>query len=140
LPRVLIVDDEPDILLMLRVALEAKGHDIALAADGDSAVRRVARESFDLMLLDVMMPVMDGWGVLEALQNVHDAPRVIVVSARTMSADVARAVNLGAADYVVKPFSLPALVARVSEVASWSDDEVEANRKRLVNGGPSRSS
>ena len=133
--RVLIVDDEPDILLLLRVALEARGHETALAADGDSAVRRISKESFDVMLLDLMMPVMDGWGVLDALQGLADRPRVIVVSARTTRPDIVRAIDLGADDYVVKPFSLPELVARVSEVVEWSADGVEANRKRLRDGG-----
>ena len=133
--RVLIVDDEPDILLLLRVALEAKGHETALAADGDSAVRRISKESFDIMLLDLMMPVMDGWGVLDALRGLANRPRVIVVSARTTRPDIVRAVDLGADDYVVKPFSLPELVARVSDVVDWTPDEVEANRARLREGG-----
>jgi DNA-binding response OmpR family regulator len=135
LTRVLIVDDEPDILLLLRVALEAGGHETALAADGDSAVRRISKEIFDVMLLDLMMPVMDGWGVLDALQGLSDRPRVIVVSARTTRPDIVRAIDLGADDYVVKPFSLPELVARVSEVMEWSADGVEANRMRLRDGG-----
>jgi DNA-binding response OmpR family regulator len=134
--RVLIVDDEPDILLLLRVALEAKGHETALAADGDSAVRRISKESFDIMLLDLMMPVMDGWGVLDALRGLANRPRVIVVSARTTRPDIVRAVDLGADDYVVKPFSLPEVVARVSDVVDWTPGEVEANRARLREGGP----
>jgi DNA-binding response OmpR family regulator len=133
--RVLIVDDEPDILLLLRVALEARGHETALAADGDSAVRRVSKEAFDVMLLDLMMPVLDGWGVLDALQSMPSHPRVIVVSARTTRPDIARAVDLGADDYIVKPFSLPELVERVGEVVAWSAEEVEANRERLREGG-----
>jgi len=107
----------------------------ALAADGDSAVRRISKESFDVMLLDLMMPVMDGWGVLDALRGLSDRPRVIVVSARTTRPDIVRAIDLGADDYVVKPFSLPELVARVSEVLEWSADGVEANRRRLRDGG-----
>ena len=74
--KVLIVDDEPDILLMLRVNLEAEGYQTALAADGETALRRIADERPDLILLDVMMPVMDGWGVLEALAHDVFAHRV----------------------------------------------------------------
>jgi DNA-binding response OmpR family regulator len=129
--RILIVDDEPDILLMLRVALEAAGHVTALAADGESAVRRLSREDFDLMLLDVMMPVMDGWGVLEALGGLPAPPRVIVVSARTTAGDVARAVDLGATDYIHKPFVMTDLVGRIPLVAGWSGAEIDANRERL---------
>ena len=63
----LIVDDEPDILLMLRINLEADGHETFLAADGERALERVDADAPDIVLLDVMMPVMDGWGVLETL-------------------------------------------------------------------------
>jgi DNA-binding response OmpR family regulator len=104
--RVLIVDDEPDILLMLRLTLEAEGFVTALAADGETALERLDQDRFDVMLLDVMMPVMDGWGVLERLQGRADAPVVIVVSAKTAPQDVARAMELGASEYVTKPFSV----------------------------------
>jgi DNA-binding response OmpR family regulator len=60
-PRVLIVDDEPDVLLTLRMILEAEGFDPALAADGETALRRIDEESPDLVVLDIMMPVLDGW-------------------------------------------------------------------------------
>ncbi len=127
--RVLIVDDEPDILLMLRVNLEADGFETALAADGETALQRVAEDRFDLMLLDVMMPVMDGWGVLDALPTVAHPPRVIVVSAKSSDRDVTRAIESGADDYLTKPFSPGALAALVRSVVALSPDEVEAHRK-----------
>src|SRR3954447_25191239 len=102
MPRVLIVDDEPDILLMLRVNLEADGYQTALAADGETALRRIGEEQFDMVLLDVMMPVMDGWGVLENLQHNEQAPMVIVLSAKSAPRDIARAIDLGATDYMTK--------------------------------------
>jgi DNA-binding response OmpR family regulator len=114
--RVLIVDDEPDILLMLRLTLEAEGFETGLAADGESALERLRGERFDLMLLDVMMPVMDGWGVLERLSDVPDAPAVIVVSAKTAPQDVSRALELGAAEYVTKPFAVTDLTRLIGEV------------------------
>jgi DNA-binding response OmpR family regulator len=114
--RVLIVDDEPDILLMLRVSLEASGFTTALAADGDVALQRVRQEAFDLILLDVMMPVLDGWGVLEALRGNAEAPKIIVLSARSAPRDVAKAMELGAADYLTKPFEIDVLVSRIEAV------------------------
>ena len=114
--RVLIVDDEPDILLMLRLTLEAEGFETALAADGESALAKLQESSFDLMLLDVMMPVLDGWAVLERLPNVANAPAVIVVSAKTAASDIARAKELGAAEYVTKPISFPELRRIMDEV------------------------
>jgi two-component system, OmpR family, KDP operon response regulator KdpE len=130
--RVLIVDDEPDILLMLRVNLEADGFETALAADGETALRRIEDERFDLVLLDVMMPVMDGWGVLQGLSGDPEAPRVIVVSAKSADRDIARALTHGAADYVTKPFSPVDLSVLISRVVGYTDDELVAHRARRM--------
>lgn len=126
--RVLIVDDEPDILLMLRVNLEADGFETALAADGETALKRIGEERFDVVLLDVMMPVMDGWGVLQGLGGEADAPRVIVVSAKSSDRDVLRALELGASDYVKKPFSPEELSALIAKLAAFSPDQLDAHR------------
>ena len=130
--RVLIVDDEPDILLMLRVNLEADGFETALAADGETALRRIAEERFDVVLLDVMMPVMDGWGVLQGLSGESDAPRVIVVSAKSSDRDVLRALELGASDYVKKPFSPEELSALIAQIAAFSADQLGAHRLSVM--------
>ena len=114
--KVLIVDDEPDLLLMLRVSLEAVGFETGLAADGDEALRRMKGERFDLVLLDVMMPVLDGWSVLGALKDDDTAPPVLVVSAKNTQADRDKALELGATDYIVKPFDLDVLVERIHRV------------------------
>ncbi|HEV7886857.1 MAG TPA: response regulator [Acidimicrobiales bacterium] len=136
--RVLIVDDEPDILLMLRVSLETEGYETAMAADGETALARVADEQFDLMLLDVMMPVMDGWGVLENLQHHPNPPRVVVVSAKSSDQDVARALGAGAVDYLTKPFSPRDLSSLVAEVLTLDDDAVAGHRQaRLGQPRPS---
>ena len=127
--RVLIVDDEPDILLMLRVNLEADGFETALAADGETALRRMAEDRFDLLLLDVMMPVMDGWGVLDALPRLAHPPRVIVVSAKSSDRDITRAIESGAVDYLTKPFSPAELGVLVQQVVALSPDELDAHRK-----------
>ena len=127
--RVLIVDDEPDILLMLRVNLEADGYETALAADGETALQRIVEGRFDLMLLDVMMPVMDGWGVLDALPRLAHPPRVIVVSAKSSDRDITRAIEAGAVDYLTKPFSPAELGVLVQQVVALSPDELDAHRK-----------
>jgi len=114
--RVLIVDDEPDILLMLRVSLEASGYETGLAADGDVALQRMREEHFDLVLLDVMMPVLDGWGVLEALQGDAQRPPVIVLSAKSAERDIAKAMELGATEYITKPFEIESLINRIGAV------------------------
>jgi DNA-binding response OmpR family regulator len=133
--RVLIVDDEPDILLMLRVNLEAEGYETAMAADGETALERVRQEQFDLMLLDVMMPVMDGWGVLDNLGRVENPPRVVVVSAKSSDKDVARALDAGAVDYLAKPFNTRDLAGLVAEVLTLDDEAVESHRRARLGHG-----
>ena len=114
--KVLIVDDEPDILLMLRVNLESEGYETALAADGETALRRIDEVHPDVMLLDVMMPVMDGWSVLETIRARSAAPGVVIISARTQPGDYRRAMELGALDYVSKPFDPNQLLAKVEDL------------------------
>ena len=133
--RVLIVDDEPDILLMMRLHLEAEGFETALAADGERAVERLMEEDFDVVLLDVMMPVLDGWGVLEHVErSPRKAPPIIVVSAKTSENDVARAIRLGAAEYVTKPFEMSVLPALIKRIAALSLEEREKHRQSILAG------
>jgi len=128
--HVLIVDDEPDILLMLRITMESSGHTTALAADGERALARLAEEPFDAILLDVMMPVMDGWGVLAGLERLAllRRPAVIVVSARAQPRDRLRAFEAGAVEFVTKPFSPTALADLVDHLVAIGPEGQEANR------------
>ena len=131
--KVLIVDDEPDVLLLLRVNLEAAGYETVLAADGETALSRIDDSQPDVVLLDIMMPVMDGWGVLRALSERESAPRVVVVSAKSSDRDIVRALTSGALDYVTKPFDpddLVDVVARtvgdpLEKLAKHRDDMIE---------------
>jgi len=132
MPRVLIVDDEPDVLLLLRIELEAEGYETLLAADGETAMRRIAEERPDVVLLDVMMPVVDGWGVLRRLADAGSATRVIVLSAKANDSDVVRALELGAHEYVTKPFDAAALLLTVAHVLSSTPDDLEAGRLRRL--------
>ena len=111
---VLVVDDEPDILLLHRLNLEAAGHRVVLAADGITALERIDAERPDAVVLDVMMPALDGWGVLERLQGDGCPPPVLVVSAKSTPDDVQRARDLGAADYLAKPCEPDELLRRVA--------------------------
>src|SRR6266581_3737500 len=110
--RVLVVDDEPHIRAVLRGYLEADGFAVCEAADGEEAVRRVRRDAPDLVLLDVMLPGIDG---IEALRQVRtfSGIYVIVVTARTEEVDKLVGLGVGADDYVTKPFSPRELVARI---------------------------
>ncbi len=136
--KVLIVDDEPDVLLLLRVNLDAAGYQTVLAADGETAINRIDDSDPDLVLLDIMMPVMDGWGVLRALADRPSAPRVVVVSAKSSDRDVVRALTSGALEYVTKPFDPDDLLRIVERVLASSLEELEARRSDTIDrcGGP----
>jgi len=115
-PHVVIVEDEPDTLLMIRLNLEAVGFDTSLAADGGTAIRRIENERPDIVLLDLMLPVMDGWTVLAELKTWRESPPVVVCSAKGSPRDIARAHEMGAAEYVVKPFDVDDLISTLRDV------------------------
>jgi len=119
-PLALVVEDEPDVLQILRVNLEAGGMDTVLAADGDTALRRIEIEHPDVILLDLMLPVVDGWEVLAGLTSRPDPAPVIVCSARRGEAEVQRAMRLGAFDFIQKPFD-PARVVDAARRATGLD-------------------
>jgi CheY-like chemotaxis protein len=109
---VLVVDDEPQVVWMLQFSLEAEGYQTYSARDGVAALDEVREHHPSLMLLDIMMPVMDGWAVLESLRSLpdEDRPRVVVVSARSSLRDRAKAAELGADAFVAKPFNVDDLL------------------------------
>jgi DNA-binding response OmpR family regulator len=110
--RVLVVDDEPQVVWVIRFSLEAEGFETFTAHDGIEAMEQVVAHGPDVVVLDVMMPRMDGWSVLRALAELPDAerPRVVMVTALASAADRARAAELGADAYVTKPFSVEELL------------------------------
>lgn len=110
--RILIVDDDAALIEGLRWYLEAEGFEILSASDGESAVETFRRERPDLVILDVMMPKMDGIIVCETISSESDA-LIMMLSARDSDIDKVRALKLGADDYVTKPFNVSELVARI---------------------------
>jgi two-component system, OmpR family, response regulator MprA len=111
-PRVLIVDDEPRILSMMRRVLEADGYGVLMAGDGTSALELLRSETVDLLILDVMMPGMDGFEVCRHVRRESLVP-ILMLTARDASADKVSGLDYGADDYVVKPFETDELMARV---------------------------
>jgi len=112
---VLVVDDEPRILRFVRAELEAAGFEVLTASDGSSALELVESHSPDLVVLDVIMPGMDGFEVLRRLRSRRAVP-VILLTARGSDADKVRGLDLGADDYLTKPFSPDELSARIRAV------------------------
>ena len=109
---VLVVDDDPQIRNLLRLYLERGGHRVTEAADGHEALERARAEKVDLVLLDVMLPGVDGLEICRRIREVADTP-IMLLTARSGDADKVLGLDLGADDYVVKPFSPRELMARV---------------------------
>ncbi|WP_221739759.1 response regulator transcription factor [Arachnia propionica] len=113
--RILVAEDDPKQAHLLQAYLQAEGHRVVLAADGAAALSNIAQCRPDLLLLDVMMPRLDGWQVMQKLEALGGVP-VIVLSARAAEADQLLGFSLGADDYVAKPYSPRQVMARVRAV------------------------
>jgi DNA-binding response OmpR family regulator len=113
MPRILIVEDNPDLAFGLRNNLEIEGYDIAVAEDGLAGLRDARATRPDLIILDLMMPGMDGYRVLRTLRDEGNSTPVLILSAKGEEADKVRGFRMGADDFVTKPFSLLELLARV---------------------------
>ncbi|MDO8336933.1 MAG: response regulator [Microcella sp.] len=114
--RILIVEDEPDVLLLLENRVRGAGHDVQSASDGERGLELALAENPDLIILDWMMPKLDGIEVLERLRadEVGGGIKVLMLTARSQQNDVDRAFAAGANDYIVKPFSSRELVERIA--------------------------
>ncbi len=114
--RILVAEDESHILKMLDFRLKSLGHEIIGAVDGREALEVAMKEKPDLILLDIMMPVMDGFQVLRKLKSQEETKNipVIILTAKGQEKDIVTGLEAGAADYVTKPFSFAELIARVN--------------------------
>jgi DNA-binding response OmpR family regulator len=122
--KILVVDDEDDILHFLELVLREKGYQVATAMGGQEALTKAQLERPDLVLLDIMMPQMDGWEVLKLLR-VDDETATIPVamlSARTEARDRVQGLQEGAVDYICKPFSLQELLGKIDAIFSQTVD------------------
>jgi DNA-binding response OmpR family regulator len=122
---ILVVDDEPKIVRLARDYLEKDGFGVLSAGDGPTALAMARSERPDLIVLDVMLPGMDGWEVCRRLRRETEVP-IIMLTARAEESDQIVGLELGADDYVTKPFSPRALVARVRAVLRRSQGQVQA--------------
>jgi two-component system phosphate regulon response regulator PhoB len=149
--HILVVDDEEDLLELVRFNLAREGYALTLAASGEDALKKIKRERFDLILLDLMLPGLDGLEVAKTLKN---DPKnrfipIIMLTAKGEDADVVTGLELGAEDYVTKPFSPRVLIARVKavlrrpgpadgddlQVLSIHGIEIDPGRRSVTAGG-----
>jgi two-component system KDP operon response regulator KdpE len=144
--KILIADDDPQLIRAMRITLSAHGYDVVSAGDGAEAIAVAAQAKPDVVLLDLGMPRLDGVEVIQALRGWTDAP-IVVVSGRTGSADKVDALDAGADDYVTKPFQIDELLARLRALArrigsasadpvvAFGDVRVDLAAKAVTRGG-----
>lgn len=128
--EVLVVDDDPDIRLLVTFALEDAGHTVRQVADGNAALLAMQDGVPDAMVMDVMMPALDGFGVLRSLREHGLVPgiRVLLLTCKTDERDHRLGYQMGAVDYLTKPFDPEHLTARVDHMLAVTDEELEAHR------------
>jgi DNA-binding response OmpR family regulator len=144
--RILVVEDEPAIAFGLQLDLKNEGYDVEIESDGESALRRAQKEAFDLILLDVMLPRKDGFEVCRELRRGGSKTPVIMLTAKAQEAEKVLGLEIGADDYVTKPFSPRELRARVKAalrrtaeddlpICRFGDAEVDFGRCELRRAG-----
>ncbi|CAB4047374.1 heavy metal response regulator transcription factor [Paraburkholderia phenoliruptrix] len=142
--RILVIEDEPKTGAYLKKGLEESGYSVDLANDGADGLLLAQEQDYDVIVLDVMLPTMDGWAVLKVLRATHTTP-VLFLTARDDVNDRVRGLELGGDDYLVKPFAFVELLARVrtlarrgppreSELLAIGDLEMDINRRRVKRG------
>ena len=122
--KVLVVDDDKTLLRFVSEYLKKEGFQVAIADRGQKALRQFYKERPEIVLLDVMMPGMDGWEVCARLKELANVP-VILLTAKTEEADKLRGFRLGVDDYITKPFSMAELVARIQAVLARTQSDSE---------------
>jgi len=130
--KILVVEDEPGIAFALETDLRTEGYDVSVVVDGNEAVKRARSESFDLMLLDVMLPGKDGFEVCRELKRSGLKTAIILLTAKAQETEKIVGLDTGADDYVTKPFSPRELRARIRAVLRRAKSESEKNEPQTV--------
>ena len=129
--KILIVEDDRNIADLLRLYLEREGYEVSIAPDGLKGLERFRREQPALVLLDVMLPGMDGWGVCRSIRSESKTP-IIMLTAKSETEDKVAGLKQGADDYITKPFEMKEVLARIEAVLRRSGIEPERASRRLV--------
>jgi DNA-binding response OmpR family regulator len=126
--NILVVEDDNNISNLIRMYLDKEGFEVRLAQDGGKAVEQFQTQEPDLVLLDVMLPVLDGWGVLARIRETSRCP-VIMLTAKSEVEDRIHGLEMGADDYVVKPFEMEELLARINAVLRRTEIPDDTQKK-----------
>lgn len=131
--KVLIIDDDMSLLRLLKRSLEKAGYDVAVATSGVEGLKELYAERPDIVVLDVMMPVMDGWEVCKRIREVSDVP-VIMLTAKSDEEDKVRGFRLGVDDYVTKPFGFAEFNSRIEAILHRAAGRSSVRRLRVYSG------
>ena len=131
--KVLIIDDDMSLLRLLKRSLEKAGYDVIVAPTGMEGLKKLYVEQPHIVVLDVMMPVMDGWEVCKRIRELSDIP-IIMLTAKSEEKDKVRGFKLGVDDYVVKPFSFSEFIARIGAILHRSSRHSTAKKPQLYSG------
>jgi DNA-binding response OmpR family regulator len=127
LPKLLVVDDEPDTVFLLKNILEREGYEVFGASNGIDAISRLKFIQPALVITDMMMPQMDGWQTIQKLHEISDIP-IIILSVLNQTESIVRALELGADDYITKPFDRTEVIARIESVLRRSNGNSKISR------------
>jgi two-component system alkaline phosphatase synthesis response regulator PhoP len=123
MPRILIVEDQPDIAMVLQNDLKTEGYETEIAGDGEVAAQKAKEGNWDVILLDIMLPFKDGFEVCREIRRARIKTRIIMLTAKAQEAEKVMGLELGADDYVTKPFSPRELRARIRAVLRRDEDD-----------------
>ena len=126
-PRILLCEDDPNLGLVLKNFLELNDYEVTLERDGRLGLAAFQREKFDICLLDVMMPNMDGFTLAESIRDVDPDMPLFFLSAKTMKEDIIQGYKLGADDYITKPFDSEVLLLKIKAILKRSEEENKIN-------------
>ena len=127
---ILIVEDEPNMVVGLKDNLEVEGFGVDTARDGESGLEKILENKYDLVVLDVMLPKLSGFEVCKAVRKKENDTPIILLTARSEEIDKVLGLELGADDYITKPFSVRELIARVKAVLRRRENKVDTNSKQ----------
>lgn len=134
--KILVIDDDDSTVQLISLLLERRGYEVIKALRAEDGLRKAYRTHPDLVLLDIMMPDMDGWEVCHRLRELSDVP-IVFLSARTDMRDVVRGLEMGADDYIIKPYDNDELIARIRAHLRRSPSPV-VSEELVFNGGEFR--
>ncbi|MCA1763702.1 MAG: response regulator transcription factor [Cryomorphaceae bacterium] len=134
--KILLAEDDPNLGSLLQEYLKAKDFETVLCTDGDKAFKTFSKEQFDFVILDVMMPLKDGFTVAKEIRTINKKIPIIFLTAKTMKEDTLKGFDLGADDYITKPFSMEELLVRINAILRRTERlQAEGSEKRLFELG-----